>query len=248
MIFISLGLTLKIQKKLMCWPALISLMFALIHTFVAYRVLQRGRGYEREFLMFTSFYALTEFLQFFQWLVGVADPQQPCPMMNTILTAMAYILIWAQPLLFSLMGCLDTASNFNAGYYTFAIGLSMAIFAVALINLFAGFFTSSYQYLIVSPANFGQETCTYLGRYGYLDWQFHVRWLDFQPTYIIYLAIIIGSVILLDSRLRFILGLGWGGTFLLTFLLVGGSSEFPGSWTWFSVLADIPILIYTLLP
>lgn len=243
----------------MCWSAPVSLFFGLLHTLLAYRIFKRQKQlkYGPEFLMFTSFYAIMEYLQFLQWMVGVVDiygPIKPCSPTNVFLTCCAYLLIWTQPLLFSLIGRSSIyaglrtydARSFRHGIYSFSMSASWFVLFAAIINLIAGFYTSDMIYFVRSPSNFGYQTCTYLGEYGHLDWQFRVRWLDFQPTYLIYLTIIITAIWHFDPELKWILGLGWGGTFLLSYWLVGGSSEFPAYWCWLSVLADLPIFIYML--
>lgn len=225
----------------MCWSAPVSLAFGLVHCLVGFYVQKRQGPYYREFSIFVGFYALMEFLQMFQWLIGTHQN-----LINTTLTVVAYLLIWLQPIMFSLIGVLQTFKNqsngYYHGYYIFALQLSCLILLVALGNL--GFGLISGRGIHIPNTNFENITCTTIGKYGHLDWKFGVYSIDFQPTHIMYLLLIMLSVLSYPKGLKCTLGLGWLATFIVSLFLVAGSSEFPAYWCLLSLFADIPIVIY----
>ena len=55
----------------------------------------------RYYILFCMFYGCMEILQGCQWYIGISIMSEICPPINRLLTYIAYLLIWLQPVMFS---------------------------------------------------------------------------------------------------------------------------------------------------
>ena len=226
----------------MCWNMSVSLIFALIHLSL-YVVVDRYKPkYYQQFKHFLLFYTLMELLQSLQWYIGVGDINSNiCPWLNTVLTVIAYILIWYQPIMFA---------SFISNKTTFVMYYTIITFIVAMINLGLGFIypATEMMYLKMNgQTNYGFPTCTYMGDHGHLLWKFQINTISYQPTHYIYYSIIILIFFYYyTNELKYTIGFGWILSFIMAALINGINSELPSFWCLLSVCSDVPILIYTL--
>ncbi len=229
----------------MCWSLEVSLAFAGAHLLFAAYVAWHRPPHSRYFLCFILFYLAMELLQALQWLVGV-EPHlhQACSKSNAVLTVIAYIFIWLQPVMFSAF-----STKRDARFVKF---YSLYTLAVAMINLVLGFYEKAGGLEMMSRSektNYGQHTCTYQGKYNHLVWKFPVPSFNYQPTHYVYFSIILLTFILhYDRILQFTIGFGWMATFFVSLWATGGvNAESTSYWCLLSIFADIPILIYTMM-
>ena len=220
----------------MCWSAPVTTLFLTWHLGTALIVngVYNGR-YRWAFLSFLCFYAAMEFLQLLQWTYTT-------PYTDGLFTFCAYLLIWCQPVMFSLIGVYQSLDPI----YEYNLSFSLCSLSVALINLFASLYTGISVVVSNTPTNFRGSLCTTIGKYGHLSWGFPIYSLDLQPSYFVYLFIIGVCIYKFPRPLQLTLGLGWFTTLLVSIYLVRGSEEIPAFWCLLSVFTDIPILGYVM--
>ena len=191
-----------------------------------------------------------EGLQLTQWLVGPSSSslRSECSIPNKLLTLIAYLLIWLQPLLFSLMGAEQRLSDtwVRGDYFLFSTRVSLVALGAAMLNTFLSWLANTAVTVSGTPSNFGQEMCTTVGRYGHLSWSFPIYHLDTQPSYFVYLALIAMCIVQYPKAMKYTMGLGWFAMLLVATFMVRGSEEIPAFWCLLSVFAGVPILIYVL--
>ena len=226
----------------MCWSVPVTLGFLLAHLTAAQLVARLNTRYRSEFLIFIYFYAVMEFLQLSQWIIGSVNT---CNITNKALTLIAYLLIWLQPIMFSYIGLRQCRER--KAYYTYALYLSLLALAVVTVNIFMSYYTNKHVIVLNTPNNFGNETCTYIGKYGHLSWKLPIYTLDIHPSYFVYVAVILLCILKYPVGMQLTMGIGWFATLLVSIYFVGGSDEIPSFWCLLSVFADIPIVIYSYL-
>jgi uncharacterized membrane protein len=226
----------------MCWNISVSVSFGLIHLITMMIVIIIKPYHYRKFITFLLFYLIMEWFQALQWYLGVKTINNDiCPPINTYLTIFAYILIWIQPIMFASF----TNNKRFVRYY------AMLTFIICMINLFLGFKYPAQELDSITfdgSANYGNQTCTYLGKYGHLLWKFKINTLAYQPTHYVYYSLILLTFILYYDRiLKYTLGLGWIISLILTIFIHGVNNELPSFWCLLSICADIPIILYSIL-
>jgi len=227
----------------MCWSLEVSLAFASAHLLSAIYVAWHRPPHSRNFVYFMTFYCIMELLQALEWFVGVGSHlNRSCSKTNTFLTVIAYILIWLQPVMFA---SFSTKRDSRFVWY-----YSLLTFVSAMINLIHGFFEHSGALELMSlneNTNYGQQTCTYRGKYNHLVWKFAVPSFNYQPTHYVYFSMIVLTFLFhYDRILQLTIGLGWMITFFVSLWATGGvNAELTSYWCLLSIFADIPILIYT---
>lgn len=224
----------------MCWSIQVTVLFLILHLLQAELVRRLNPRYKPTFLVFIYFYAFMELLQLSQWLMGSVNS---CTQINKFFTIIAYLLIWLQPVMFSLFGIVQT-NKFQ--YYLYSFFMSIFALLIACLNMFLSYY-NNYAVLISSGSNFANETCTYVGQYGHLLWKFPIYSLDIQPSYFVYITIILLCILKYPRAIQLTLGLGWFVTLLVSIYMVKGSAELPSFWCLLSVFADIPIIIFSVI-
>lgn len=210
----------------MCWNAPVSIGFCIIHL-LAFRLTSR-----HSYRLFTVFYAIMEFYQAFQWLFGDVGT---CSTRNTLITIIAYGLIWFQPWLYVLIGQAETVE------LQYARRLAIMTFFWSMFTLFLGLFKQPTYYL--PNSNFGYPTCTLVGSHGHLHWIFSPITMIYQPSYYSYVMLIAATMSFYPKQLYPIVQ-GWSLTLLLSLLYVGTGPELPAIWCWLSVLVSLRLVVY----
>ncbi|CAF1648713.1 unnamed protein product, partial [Didymodactylos carnosus] len=144
----------------MCWNFEVSLSFAIVHLLSSIYVGWKKPRYYRKFIIFMMCYSCIELLEALQWYVGVEQNlnSSTCKLSNTLLTVVAYILIWIQPIMFSLFSV--------KGDFRFPLYYSIYAFILALLTLTLGFIHPSVGLQsmgLTEKNNYGRYTCTYMG-------------------------------------------------------------------------------------
>ena len=136
-----------------------------------------------------AFYAAMEFLQAAQWIELALDSDSdtagwkerapserlPCegrPAANVALTVVAYLLIYAQPVLYAAIGSRFVSTE----RFAHPLMLAVAGLVIAAWNIFTHDSPASVRGKNASPF-----TCTVIGPNGHLRWGFATRSQDFQP-------------------------------------------------------------------
>lgn len=228
----------------MCSTPAITLFFVICDIVSGYYVYIKKTKYRNIFLVFIGFYGIMELLQFIQWIYGDINI---CTYRNKFFTKpplglepiIAFILIWLQPLLFSWIGLVSTYNS----YYKFGFNLSLLALIFGIFNMQLSYYTN--KSIIYENTNFGETTCTIIGKYGHLLWKFSVLSLNYHPSYFVYLGIILLCIFKYPNVLKFTIGLGWFYTLLISLYLVNNSPELPSFWCLLSIFANIPIILYT---
>ena len=219
----------------MCWNATVSALFLLGHLLAAAVVHRKRPPHHQSCLLFIYFYASMELLQLGQWIYGDVGL---CTTKNALFTSIAFLLIWLQPLLFSIIGRLSTSNP----YYQFAFDFSIVTLVTALTNMVLSHVIGR---AVNHPgSNFGPQTCTTVGRFGHLNWEFAVLSLNQHPSYFVYLGIILLCIRKYPAALKWTFGLGWLCTLAVAAFWTKNSPETPAFWCLLSVFADIPIVVY----
>lgn len=151
---------------------------------------------------------------------------------NTILTVIAYILIYLQPVAYTLFSRNKTL-----------IRLSIITLICALISLGVGFLsTPNYS---LPNTNYGLCTHTTLDENGHHVWSFALKTIQYHPTHYVYLLLIGSAIAEIETELFYTLGLGWLSTLFLTLIWIGLTPSLPAVWCLTSVCVCIPIMIRT---
>lgn len=226
----------------MCWNIGVSLAAAFFHVLTGIIVANKRVPEYRSYLMFTSFFLIMELFQAAQWWQG--DVHLGCTVKNRMMTIVAYLLIWLQPLLFVEIG---ERSRLHAVQVRLQYARRLAVVTVwyAAINLLLGLLTIPKH--LLPGSSFGHLTCTNVGRYGHLAWSFAPLSIAYGPTHFVYLALIITTISFYPRPLLMTVGLGWVVTLLTSLYLVGTGVELPAFWCLLSVFVDIPILVRTFM-
>lgn len=155
-------------------------------------------------------------------------------LLNTILTVLAYILIYLQPVAFTLFSRNKTL-----------IRLSIITLIAALLSLSAGFLsTPTYS---LPNTNYGLCTQTTLDENGHHVWSFALKTIQYHPTHYVYLLLIGAAIYEMKGEILYTLGLGWLLTLIFTLLWIGLTPSLPAVWCLTSVFVCIPIMIRTYL-
>lgn len=240
----------------MCWSVKVSLAFGLVHLLTSYIAYQRGRI---SYVLFTAFYAIMELFQASQWIFGgLLLPSEfghvNCPKINQAFTIGAYFLIWIQPILFGVIGIIESKRRLRTGHGTeftnnaivlarfMTITLqSLAVCSWAMFTLISGLFESpSYT---IPNSNYGFSTCSEIGPHGHIGWRFAPLTIKYQPTEFVYMLLIFSSLASYERTHQITLGLGWFLTLVYSASLVGFSVDLPAYWCLLSVFVDPLILL-----
>ena len=222
----------------MCWSINVSLAAALVHG-TTYLVARHQRPPEyRSYLLFTLFYTTMELFQALQWAMG--DVETGCTSRNQGFTIIAYILIWIQPLLFVKIG---DKTRFHTVRIRLQYGARLATITFWYALLLLGLGLTTEPSWVLPNSNYGPTTCTVIGPYGHLGWQFAPISIVYGPTHFVYVALIVTTIMFYPTVLKLTIGLGWLGTLFVSLYLVGTTIDLPAFWCFLSLFADGPILI-----
>lgn len=222
----------------MCSGIGISLAAAACHVATAEIVKKYRPPESKGYLLFLTFYFVMEGFQALQWWLG--DVRVGCTPVNKFFTVIAYALIWIQPLLYVLIGK-TTKLHALIVRLTYPEVISKILFIYSMVLLFVGF--GKAPTYLVPNSNFGLETCTTVGKYGHLAWQFAPISVSYSPTHIVYLSLIAGIIAMYPPWLMVTIGLGWIGSLFIALLVVGPGAEIPAVWCQLSILVDLPIIL-----
>jgi len=228
----------------MCWNIKVSMLFAWVHimTFILTHVI-KPQGY-KQYKIFLAFYTIMELFQASQWAFVTlgTDATESCDPLNTFSTFIAYILIWAQPIMYAYIDVYVNNEKENNSVNMFALRASIATFCIAMYNLL--FKSRVDRYVAIAYTNYGEYTCTYIGQYGHLQWMFYIPDIGYQPTHIVFLILICTSFSFYKNIIvRNTLFFGLLATLILTVFRVGDGPELPAYWCMLTAFADIPIII-----
>ena len=220
----------------MCWSPSISLFFSIIYVlFIKYYCFVKPK-YWKQYILFSGFYLVMELFQTFQWVFGDVGI---CNNTNRLFTVVAYILIWLQPILFSVIGLM---SKSNRLVFLKLLVINVIVFCYAMTTLTLGTVQKS-QFYQIAHSIYSNDTCTTIGRTNHLVWQFKVSTIDHQPNHLLYLILSATSFIFYRSwRLKSI-GLGWIASLIMTIQILDPDTlEMASTWCLFSVSANLVIL------
>src|SRR5665648_114737 len=167
----------------MCAGSGISALGALIHGLGLVYVWKRGNN--SAYWHFCGYYMLMEILQWFQWLTLESE------FWNPVLTVVALLLVWLQPVLWSFWAdqpVLKYLSVITCIYVMMSLGLAN---------------TATYS---LPGTNYGATTHTDVGIYGHLSWCWKVRTIQYQPTHYVFMMLWLASIAYLPSELQKTLG------------------------------------------
>lgn len=222
----------------MCSGIGISLAAAACHAATAQVVRKYRPPESKGYLLFLTFYFVMEVFQALQWWLG--DVKVGCTPANKFYTVIAYSLIWIQPLLYVLIGK-STRLHALIVRLTYPELVSKILFVYSMLLLLIGFVkTPTY---LVPNSNFGLETCTTVGKYGHLAWQFSPISISYSPTHVAYLVLIGATIMMYPYWLMMTIGFGWLGSLFIALSIVGSGAEIPAVWCQLSILADLPIIL-----
>ncbi|AKI80022.1 hypothetical protein QJ850_gp677 [Acanthamoeba polyphaga mimivirus] len=230
----------------MCWNYQVSLIFSVIYIVTnSYYVIKRPL-YWKQYLLFGSFYLTMEVFQTLQWLFGnvYSDSmygQSVCNSINVNYTIVAFILIWLQPILFSVIGYQTTTTN--KWFFSVLTVLNCFVFFYGLKLLYGGF--EKPDYYTISNSMFGSSTCTNEGETGHLVWRFKPKTLDVFPNHLTYVILCIISFVMYENNATRVIGLGWLLSLIITKLLLAPTLvEIASSWCLLSIIANLLIVSY----
>lgn len=226
----------------MCWNLSVSLSFSVLYVAsIAFYYLKKPR-YWNLYVLFCSFYLIMELFQSSQWLFGDVVPSyevfgpKSCSLRNKSFTHVAYMLIWLQPLLFSIIGYLQNRDNIFKKIIVF----NLIVFCLSLIGI-AGLYHK--QKYIIENSNFSSNTCTDVGLSNHLSWRFSVGNIDYAFNNMTYLILCIFPFLFYKEELKNIWK-GWVATLLLTKLILNPyDTEVPSTWCLVSIFANIIVML-----
>lgn len=227
----------------MCWNLSISLSFSVLYfTCILFYYFKKPR-YWNIYILFCSFYLIMELFQSSQWLFGdvvtnyeIYGPSN-CSLTNKSFTYVAYILIWLQPLLFSIIGYLQNREKiFKKIIIFYAL-----IFCYSLVSIFVrSYYTQKY---IIENSNFASSTCTEVGPTDHLSWRFSVENIDLALNNMTYLILCIFPFLFYKEELKNIWK-GWVATLLLTKIILNPyDTEVPSTWCLISIFGNIIVML-----
>jgi hypothetical protein len=228
----------------MCWTFEVSLGFSCLYILMNSYYLYKKPTYWKQYLLFSTFYLVMELFQTFQWLYGDVQTNtlvgiSSCSTINTNFTLFANLLIWLQPIMFSVIGY---QTNYrDKHYFELLILISTMVLFLSMILLYYG---SDSSYYIINNSIFGNSTCTNVGDTGHLVWRFKPSNIDYYPNYLVYVILCLLSFFMYDTKEIQIIGIGWGLSLVLTKLLLGPKLlEVASSWCLMSVFANALIIL-----
>jgi hypothetical protein len=229
----------------MCWSAQVSGIFAAVYfVFIMINTYRKPLNFIY-YNMFMGFYFIMEVFQCLQWLYGdviaSVTTNNTCSGRNLGFTYVAFLLIWLQPILFSVIGHLNYKTR------TFRKLRNITIF-VLLLKLGIQIYTNVYVTSVIGPI----ITCTFIGENGHLAWLFNAiyvggSYMSLRGTeYLLYFFLCFIPFALYRQDL-WALPLSWLGTLLITVVFFKVSVyEIASYWCFLSVFSTVIIFLYSL--
>lgn len=236
----------------MCWSLLVTGCFVLADLLCLKllmvakqdmkKSLERGLRWDCYFV-FVSLYTVMELLQFVQWII--LSFEYECGTLNVLTTYIAYMLIWLQPVMFSVFVFWSCEIYYGMKSTAFLIFyMSYATFLFAMFSILIGNNSSITEGCYSSlNTNYNVQTCTKIGENNHLHWNFNVMTLQYQPTHFVYMLLICSALLIVKNYTFLVLGVGWVLSLITSALLIGTGPELPAFWCLLSVFANIPILV-----
>ena len=195
--------------------------------------------------MFSGFYLIMELFQVVQWQYGELlneyhkNGPVKCSINNQFYTMIAYVLIWLQPFLFSLIGYYEI----NRRIFGKLMIFNIMVFLYAIGILWLGTEMIEKADYSIDHSFFGQSTCTDVGPTHHLSWRIRSYSIDIQPNHFSYLILCMIPFIFYENEL-FNIAKGWGFALLVTKLLLWPTAtEYASSWCFMSIFANLVILL-----
>jgi hypothetical protein len=182
-----------------------------------------------------------EVFQMLQWLFGNVGgiTETSCTTINKIFTYTAFILIWSQPLLFSIIGIMT--SNYKDIFRKLVVlNATVLLYACAVI-VYITEYDVQYGYNL-AKSSLNNITCTLIGNNHHLAWMFQTGLIDYQANHLLYMVLCLTTFIFYKPSISGI-PLGWILTLFLTLLVFETeSNEIASTWCLFSVFSNIVIV------
>lgn len=228
----------------MCWNLQVSLTFALLYFLTIILYIVKRPKYWRGYSLFSGFYLVMELFQAAQWLYGDVETTyseygpKSCSLINKNFTYVAYVLIWLQPFLYSIIGLIELKKKVFKKLMLF----NLIIFLYGIIDLIILRKIYNIKYMI-KDSNFGPDTCTDVGPTHHLTWRFSPSNIDLQLNNLTYLILCGVNFLFYKNELKNIRN-GWLFALILTkIILFPTNAEMPSSWCLMSVFANLLILM-----
>lgn len=224
----------------MCWSIEVSLATGFIEIIAAIFLYKRGNARDRWILPFALSITAMEFLEAILWyyieplekLSSTSQNNRTCNTRNRIVTALAGLDLFFQPLAISLFGLNTTQSLYSKAKFEATTLLSAIVFVCSMGYSFFGHGWGILPSEAHSEySSFGYETCSYHGAKG------HILWKGAAPG-VIGLALLpnqFSYFIMLFAPLVFFYQPRWLG--LSIALLMGGLLGITFVWMRFSMEA-----------
>lgn len=187
-----------------------------------------------------------ELFQTTQWLFGDVSNKynttgpDSCSQMNKYFTYVAFVLIWLQPFLFSLIGYIEM--NQRNIFWKFMI-LNILVFTYSFFNLYYATEINEKVTYAIQDNMIATSTCTDTGPNHHLSWRFKTINVDLQPNNFAYLMLCMTTFLFYSDKLLNI-PLGWVTSLLFTKLIFNVSNtEIASSWCLLSVIANLIIFV-----
>ena len=232
----------------MCWNYQVSLAFSGLFLLINYYYYTKKPLYWKEYLLFGMFYFTMEAFQTLHWLFGNVHANtltgvNYCEPINQYFTVVAHILIWLQPVLFSIIGYRTSS---NKRFFKLFTLVNLFVLIYSLYSLYAG--SKRPDYYSIDDSIFGNTTCTNRGDTGHLVWRFKPNSIDYFPNYLMYIVMCSLSFLMYDKMETKIIGVGWISALIVTKIVLWPSLiEMASSWCLLSIVANIIILGYVYL-
>jgi hypothetical protein len=229
----------------MCWNIEATTSFSLIYLCFIVFYYKMGMKYYKQYILFNCFYLVMEVFQTLQWLFGnVSNTTETCTIINKTFTYIAFILIWAQPLLFSIIGI--TSDNNNNIFRKLSL-LNILVFLYACAVLYyVTELNVQYGYNF-EKSSVSNITCTVVGANHHLAWMFQTGLIDYQANHLLYMVLCFVTFIFYQPSMRGI-PLGWIMTLVITLCVFKTeSNEIASTWCLFSIFSNIVIIMYHIL-
>lgn len=227
----------------MCWNLPVSISFSVLYTACILFYYAKKPRYWRLYILFSGFYLIMEMFQSLQWIFGdviykdLTFGPEKCSFTNKSFTYFAYVLIWLQPLLFSIIGYLQDRNKFLKKI----IILNIIVFCYSLVSVFVRLYHT--QKYLIEGSNFAGATCTHVGPTHHLSWRFAVENIDLALNNMTYVILCTFSFLFYREELKNIWK-GWVVTLLITKLVLNPhNAEVPSTWCLISVIANIIIIL-----
>jgi hypothetical protein len=227
----------------MCWNIASTFSFSIIYLTAIYIHYSYKRRNYQIFILFNLFFCIMELFQMCQWLfadvTNTVFEAGACSKINKLFTYFGFILVWLQPLLFSMIPYLAYKKKV---FINLSI-INLSVFFLALGGLiYVTEFNKNFGYTL-KDATYGSTTCTYIGASHHLAWSFSGFHADYQANHLLYFVLCCIAFSFYKRDL-FVILVSWLFSLFLAFFVFSVSlAELPSFWCVLSVLSNIFIFV-----